>query len=106
VANHADFRDLIDGVFRQRPTAITSGMQPLAPEIKQHVVEYLSTSGTFQHCREFLMQLESSIISEIDRVEKVTNETNPMLRLLLEKLSVKEINSKSMAHLIWGTGQI
>jgi hypothetical protein len=52
------------------------------------------------------MQLESSIISEIDRVEKVTNETNPMLRLLLEKLSVKEINSKAMAHLIWGTGQI
>ncbi|KAG2005097.1 hypothetical protein GB937_009054 [Aspergillus fischeri] len=90
VANHADFRDLIDGVFRQRPTAITSGMQPLAPEIKQYVVEYLNTSGTFQHCQEFLMQLESLIESEIDRIEKVTNEVNPMLRLLLEKLSVKE----------------
>ncbi|KAF4151442.1 hypothetical protein CNMCM6069_003861 [Aspergillus lentulus] len=90
VSNHADFRDLIDGVFRQRPTAITSGREPLGPEIKQYIVDYLNTSGTFQHCHEFLMQLERSIISEIDRIEKVTNETNPMLRLLLEKLSVKE----------------
>ncbi|KAF4276289.1 hypothetical protein CNMCM8812_002246 [Aspergillus fumigatus] len=90
VANDAHFRDIINGVFRQRPTAITSGMQALAPEIKQYVVEYLSTSGAFQHCQEFLMQLENSIVTEIDRIEKVTNEANPMLRLLLEKLSVKE----------------
>ncbi|PYH70516.1 bifunctional terpene synthase/polyprenyl synthetase family protein [Aspergillus vadensis CBS 113365] len=89
-ANHAGFRDLIDGVFRQRPTTITtSGMQPLALEVKQHIVEYLDTTGTFQHCREYLLQLERSIICEIDRIEKVTNEANPMLRLLLEKLSVK-----------------
>ncbi|RDH38420.1 isoprenoid synthase domain-containing protein [Aspergillus welwitschiae] len=91
VANHAEFRDLIDGVFRQRPTVISaSGMQPLALEIKQHIVEYLDTSGTFQHCRDYLMQLERSIICEIDRIEKATNEGNPMLRLLLEKLSVKQ----------------
>ncbi|GLA65892.1 hypothetical protein AtubIFM54640_008092 [Aspergillus tubingensis] len=91
VVNHADFGDLIEGVFRQRPTAITTGgMQPLALEIKQYIVEYLETSGTFEQCRDYLMQLEGLINGEIDRIEKVTNEANPMLRLLLERLSVKE----------------
>ena len=89
-ANHPDFKSLISGLFRQRPASSTISVQPLPSEIKQYVVEFLNSSNTFKHCREHLAYLERLIEEEISEIEKVTRETNPVLRLLLHKLSLEE----------------
>ncbi|KAL4876396.1 putative geranylgeranyl diphosphate synthase [Aspergillus karnatakaensis] len=90
IAHDEGFRKFIHGVFRQQRSSITTGLAPLAPEIKEYVVEYLRTSGTFEHCRRYLEQMEAEVVAEIGQVEKATEEANPVLRLLLKKLSVQE----------------
>jgi geranylgeranyl pyrophosphate synthase len=90
IAHDEGFRKFINGVFRQQRSSITTGLVPLAPEIKEFVVEYLRTSGTFDHCRRYLDQLEAEVVAEVDQVEKATKEANPVLRLLLKKLSVQD----------------
>ncbi|KAL4902036.1 hypothetical protein BDW74DRAFT_187032 [Aspergillus multicolor] len=87
IAHDETFRKFINGVFRQQRSSITTGLAPLTPEIKEFVVDHLRTSGTFDHCRRHLEQLEVEIVAEIDRVENATKEANPVLRLLLKKLS-------------------
>ncbi|KAJ5807346.1 geranylgeranyl pyrophosphate synthase [Penicillium robsamsonii] len=89
-ATHPDFKSLINGLFRQRPASSTIGVQPLPSEIKQYVVEFLQSSSTFQHCREHLIDLERLILEEISKIENTTQETNPVLRLLVQKLSLQE----------------
>ncbi|KAL5340870.1 isoprenoid synthase domain-containing protein [Aspergillus crustosus] len=89
IAHHEGFRSFINGIFRQQRSSITTGLAPLAPEVKEFVVEYLRSSGTFDHCQRYLEQIEAELVAEIGRVEKATNEPNPVLRLLLEKLSVQ-----------------
>ncbi|KAK1149438.1 hypothetical protein N8T08_006661 [Aspergillus melleus] len=83
------FRNIIKGVFRQQRSSIANGVVPLPLEVKEYVMENLHMSGTFEHCRQYLMQLEADIVAEIGRVEEATNEANPVLRLLLKKLSVQ-----------------
>ncbi|KAJ0413219.1 isoprenoid synthase domain-containing protein [Aspergillus carlsbadensis] len=90
VAHNEGFRKFINGVFRQQRSSITTGLAPLTPEIKEFVVEYLRTSGTFDHCHRYLEQLEAELVAEINRVEEATKEANPVLRLLLKKLSIYE----------------
>lgn len=46
---------------------------------------------TFVACWEYLTQMEAEIESEMDKLEKVTAETNPLLQLLTTQLSVMDV---------------
>jgi ophiobolin F synthase len=87
--HHPEFRDYIIGVFRQRPIVPSHGSQELSKESKIHIVEDLRRFGTFDACRTYLVEMEASLDAEIGNLEKATGETNPVLRLILARLSVK-----------------
>lgn len=88
---HPQFKDHIMGIFRQRPATLTLGSQPLSKETKMHVVDYLRAAGTFKACWMYLTEMETEIEAEIGKLERATGETNPMLRLLVTRLSVVHI---------------
>ncbi|KAF6809045.1 geranylgeranyl pyrophosphate synthase [Colletotrichum musicola] len=91
LANHPEYRGHILGVFRQRPTAATVMPSPLSRETKAHLVACLAKSGAFEKTLECLRDVEHELEMEIDRLEKLTGEANPILRLCLAKLSVNGI---------------
>jgi ophiobolin F synthase len=78
-------------IFRQRPSGGGGqGTVPVVREVKQHVLDLLESAGTFDAVLELMRQMEAEIRTEIGRVEDATGESNPMLRLVLERLSVRE----------------
>ncbi|KAK2025341.1 geranylgeranyl pyrophosphate synthase [Colletotrichum zoysiae] len=91
LANHPVYRGHILGVFRQRPTVATSIAVPLSNECKAHLMACLAKSGAFEKTLSTLRDIESELEREIDRLERLTGEANPMLRLCLAKLSVKDL---------------
>ena len=78
-------RDHVLGMFRSK--AANCGM---SVEGKQYVLSCLEEAGSFQATRGLLIELEGGIEREIDRLEKRLGEENPLLRLLVASLSVKE----------------
>ncbi|KAF6826685.1 geranylgeranyl pyrophosphate synthase [Colletotrichum plurivorum] len=90
-ANSPEYRGHILGVFRQRPTAATVIPSPLSRETKAHLVGCLAKSGAFEKTLECLRDVEHELEMEIDRLEGLTGEPNPKLRLCLAKISVKGI---------------
>lgn len=91
LANHPEYRGHILGVFRQRPTSATSTGSPLSKECKAHLTECLRKCGAFDKTLDCLRDLERELELEIDRLERLAGEANPMLRLCVAKLSVKGI---------------
>ncbi|KAK8015780.1 Ophiobolin F synthase [Apiospora marii] len=91
LAHHPEYRGHILGVFRQRPTAASSDGSPLSRECKAHLTECLRKSGAFAKTLDCLRDLERELEGEIERLEGLAGEANPMLRLCLAKLSVKGI---------------
>ena len=87
--SHPEFRGHILGIFRQRPASLSPGSAPLSKESKGHIIACLEAAGAFEATLECLRGLESELDCEIGKLECVTGETNPMLRLLLAGLSVK-----------------
>ncbi|RMI96607.1 hypothetical protein CDV36_016300 [Fusarium kuroshium] len=83
------FKSQILGIFRQRPTALGDRTEPLSREVKMHILSCLEVSGALDATLEYANRLEDELELEIDKLEAVTNETNPMLRLLLARLSMK-----------------
>ncbi|KAF6802428.1 geranylgeranyl pyrophosphate synthase [Colletotrichum sojae] len=91
LANSPEYRGHILGIFRQRPTAATVTPSPLSRETKAHLVACLAKSGAFDKTLGCLRDVEHELVLEIDRLERLTGEPNPMLRFCLAKLSVKGI---------------
>lgn len=92
LTHHPEYRGHILGVFRQRPTVATMTASPLPKECKVHLMACLQKSGAFDKTLECLREVECELEAEIGRLEQVTGEANPMLRLCLAKLSVKGIS--------------
>ena len=77
-------------IFRQRPSGGTGReTTPMAREVKQHVLDLLESEGTFEAVLKLLRQMEAEIIAEIGQLEEITGESNPMLRLVIEGISVR-----------------
>ncbi|OMP86939.1 Geranylgeranyl pyrophosphate synthase, partial [Diplodia seriata] len=87
--HHAEYRSHILGVFRQRPTAATSSASPLSRESKQHLIGCLEKAGSFEKTLDCLREVEMELEAEIEKVEQLTQERNPMLRLCVVRLSAK-----------------
>ncbi|KAI0521300.1 geranylgeranyl pyrophosphate synthase [Xylaria bambusicola] len=92
LSNHPEYRGHILGVFRQRPTTATSTAFQLTKECKEYLTTCLRKCGAFEKTLDCLREVESELELEIDRLEQLTGEPNPMLRLCLAKLSVKGIS--------------
>jgi ophiobolin F synthase len=77
-------------IFRQRLFAFDhSSCLPL--EAKMRILQLLNESGTFSATLGLLKRLESEIEAEIERLEGLTGESNPLMRLLIVRLSVKHL---------------
>ena len=81
------YENLILGIFRQRQVASTT---PLAQESKIQILECLERTGTFGATWQLLQEFEQRIEKEIEVLESVSRETNPVMHLLLKTLSVPE----------------
>lgn len=83
--NSPEYVDRIMGLFRQR----TGCSGPMPSVAKVQIIEYLQEAGCFEACWELLNKLENEIEDEIRRLEDVTGEENPQMKLLLKLLSVE-----------------
>ena len=81
------YENLILGIFRQRQVASTT---PLTQESKIQILECLERTGTFKATWQLLQDLEQRIEKEIELLESLSGETNPVMHLLLKTLSVAE----------------
>ncbi|KAF1942791.1 geranylgeranyl pyrophosphate synthase [Clathrospora elynae] len=86
----AMLRAQVTSIFRQRPSGGTGReTTPMTKEVKQHVLDLLESAGTFEAVLNLMRQMEVEITTEIGRLEEITGESNPMLWLVAEKLSVR-----------------
>ncbi|KAI9774496.1 MAG: hypothetical protein M1839_001684 [Geoglossum umbratile] len=91
MAHRPEFRDQIIGVFRQNAGGRRATTVGLLKETKMHILRCLRKSGSFEATMNLLEGLEGEIEKEIGRLEETMGETNPMLRLLIKRLSIKGI---------------
>lgn len=91
LASCPEYRGHILGVFRQRPT-VPVATAPLPRETKAHLVGCLVRSGSLDHTLGCIRELERELELEIDALEGLTGEANPMLRLCLARLSTEGID--------------
>lgn len=84
-----EFKSHILGIFRQRPTALGGYAEPLPRESKMHILNYMEDAGALEATLQFANRLEDELMSEISRLEQITGETNPMLHILVIRLSMK-----------------
>lgn len=82
-----EFKDHVLGLFR----LLASTSMPMQQEHKQHILGCMEATGTFDHTLKVLTSLEESINQEIGRLEQATGEKNPLLRLLVTRLSVVDL---------------
>lgn len=92
LANCPEYRGHILGVFRQRPAVPPVVATPLSRETKAHLVGCLVRSGSLDHTLDCVREMERELELEIDALERLTGEANPMLRLCLARLSTESID--------------
>lgn len=91
LASCPEYRGHVLGVFRQRPT-VPVAAAPLSRETKAHLVGCLVKSGSLDHTLGCLRELERELELEIDALEGLAGEANPLLRLCLARLSTEGID--------------
>jgi ophiobolin F synthase len=86
-----ELRAYVISMFRQQPSDRGGqGTCPVTREVKQYVLDLLESAGTFKAVLELMCWMELEIRTEIKRVEEAVGECNPMLRLVIKRLSVRE----------------
>jgi ophiobolin F synthase len=55
------------------------------------ILQLLNESGTFSATLDLLKRLESEVEAEIEKLESLTGESNPLMRLLMVRLGVKHL---------------
>jgi ophiobolin F synthase len=86
LADKPEHESQITGIFRQRPFGFDqSSCLPL--EAKMFILQLLNESGTL----DLLKRLESEVEAEIEKLESLTGESNPLMRLLMVRLGVKHL---------------
>ncbi len=73
------------GIFRAKQTNTVQ----LPPETKAYIISLFKASGTLDVVVEFIKEMESQLISEVERLEVQMGDSNPMLHVLLQTLSLK-----------------
>lgn len=82
----------INGIFRQRLLA-SQQITELPRESKLHILELMKDAGIFRTTLDYLKDMETRIEDEITRVEGVTGKSNPLLHLVVVRLSVMHLQA-------------
>ncbi|PLN80107.1 isoprenoid synthase domain-containing protein [Aspergillus taichungensis] len=80
-----DAKHSVAGFFHQRQGA-------LSRENKEFILDQLDKAGTFDATLKYLKQTEADIEEEIGRLEELGGQPNPLLRLVVARLSVKHLS--------------
>ncbi|KAF6809680.1 geranylgeranyl pyrophosphate synthase [Colletotrichum sojae] len=90
-----EHRDLITGIFRQHAADASKGsvMTPvqLPIETKRYIMRLLKSSGILSQTLKKLKELEAAVEYAIGDLERALGETNPVVRILLGRLSVRDV---------------
>ncbi|EJT79122.1 hypothetical protein GGTG_04211 [Gaeumannomyces tritici R3-111a-1] len=89
-------RDQAMGILRRQQAAMSHGPSGSAPpalsrEAKKHVVKCLKEAGVMEATLARLRELEAAILDCIGSIEHERETENPMLRVLMHKLSVRDV---------------
>jgi ophiobolin F synthase len=91
--NHPDLGARILGIFRQRTMGLDQRLQCLSHRVKLYIVNSMKAVGCFVETLDCLKSLEAELEEEVQCLEKHIGTTNPMLRLLLATLTVKDLSA-------------
>jgi ophiobolin F synthase len=80
----------IMGIFRQRPFGFEKA-DGLAVEAKMHLLGILKEEGALDATLDLLKRLEGEVECEIEKLERGMGERNPLMRLLIARLSVRDL---------------
>lgn len=90
LSRHSEYKGYIAGIFRQIPCGLT-GDSGVSHETKVHMLQLLQSFGTLESVLGVLKQLQANLEAEITNLERKSDRENPVLRLVLAKLSVTQI---------------
>ena len=76
------FKDSICGIFRQRT------LEGVSTQAKEYILKCLRKAGSLEATKSLLNGLEKDLEKEIGKIEDLTSEANPMLRVLVKSLSL------------------
>lgn len=85
------YRNHLLSVFRQRPSGLEGVAQPLSLEMKRFILNCLERSGSLTQTLTFAKQLEDELNAEILRLEETIAVPNQMIHMLVESLSVSDL---------------
>jgi ophiobolin F synthase len=88
--HNSALRDQIIGIFRQRPSSSLQPVSPLSQEAKGFILRCLKKSGAMEATRRELLDLETDLEAQTTSLEEKMGEENPLLRLLLIRLSIRD----------------
>lgn len=74
------------------PVCFQQRQEKLFREDKELILNQLEKPGTFDATLDYLKQTEAHIEEEIERLEKLGGQPNPLLRLVVSRLSVKHLS--------------
>ncbi|TDZ39338.1 Fusicoccadiene synthase [Colletotrichum trifolii] len=90
-----EYQDLIIGIFRQQTTNAAKGgsAEPLRlpHETKRYVLGLLKGSDAMALTLKKLQELEAAMEEKISDLEERFGETNPVMRIFLSRLSVRDV---------------
>ncbi|KAJ5109931.1 geranylgeranyl pyrophosphate synthase [Penicillium argentinense] len=90
LAHAPEYKSHITGIFRQLPLGLGQA-SGLPYDSKRYILDILQSTGTFAATLQYLKDLQAAIEIEISRLEGDLGEQNPMIRLIIANLSVKEL---------------
>ncbi|KAE9575202.1 hypothetical protein CGMCC3_g8573 [Colletotrichum fructicola] len=90
-----EHQDHIMGIFRQQAanTARNNSAEPprLPHETKRYIIGLLKSSNAMDFTLKRLKELETAVEQTIGEVEKALGDSNPVMRILLGRLSLRDI---------------
>lgn len=88
-------RDQIMGIFRQHAVNASSGRATtpvqLPIETKRYIMRLLKSADILPQTLKKLKELEAAVENSIGDLERALGETNPVVRILLGRLSVRDV---------------
>lgn len=89
------FKSQVLSMFRQRSVSLGAAAETMSIESKRYLLGCLEEAGSLEATLSCINNLECELEAEIGKLEASTGEENPMLRLLLKRLSLQDnINSE------------
>jgi hypothetical protein len=84
---------ILSSIFKSR-----TEQRVLSPETKKYLLQHVTTDEVFSQTRSVLKSLHSELLHLLDGIEKAVGIENWVLRLLVIKLDVRDVDQKAEVH--------